>query len=99
MKMIGKILFLLMIVGMIWIGALEAQHYSENEDLQRMNDTIYQLSLKCYSIEGKYPQDIAYLKEYYGLLVNEDDYHILYHYEGDNIKPTIHVYKKVKDYE
>ncbi|WP_050635545.1 hypothetical protein [Candidatus Stoquefichus sp. SB1] len=99
MKNIGKILFLFIVVAMIWTGVQQAGSYSENEDLQRISDTIYQLSLKCYSIEGKYPQDIHYLKDYYGLLVNEDDYHILYHYEGDNIQPTIHVYKKVKDYE
>jgi hypothetical protein len=99
MKNIGKILFLFIVVAMIWTGVQQAGSYSENEDLQRISDTIYQLSLKCYSIEGKYPQDIHYLKDYYGLLVNEDEYHILYHYEGDNIQPTIHVYKKVKDYE
>lgn len=99
MKNIGKVLFLFCIIAMIWIGVQQAEEYSQNEDLQRINDTIVGLSLKCYSIEGQYPQDIQYLKENYGLLVNEDDYHILYHYEGDNIKPTIHVYKKVKDYE
>ena len=99
MKNIGKVCFLFSIIALIWSGVYWAGEYSQKEDLQRINDTIVDLSLKCYSIEGQYPQDIQYLKNYYGLLVNEEDYHILYHYDGDNIKPTIHVYKKVKDYE
>jgi hypothetical protein len=71
-----------------------AQTYSQQEDQQRITETISRLSLKCYSIEGKYPKDLDYLKTYYGLLLDEESYQIIYHYEGANIKPTIRVYKK-----
>ena len=70
-----------------------------NEDLKRVSDTINQLSLKCYSIEGKYPKDIEYLKENYGLLLNDEDYQVIYYYEGDNLQPRIKVFKKEKNYE
>ncbi|MBS5112596.1 MAG: hypothetical protein KHZ15_07905 [Coprobacillus cateniformis] len=99
MKLLLKCLFILAFVVLVVLGVQYADEYSKDEDLKRVNDTILQLSLKCYSIEGKYPQDIEYLKKNYGLLVNEDDYHILYHFEGDNLKPTIRVYEKENDYE
>ncbi|MFQ6860834.1 MAG: hypothetical protein ACLROI_09580 [Beduini sp.] len=95
MRTIIKILFAGAVIFLIWIGFQEASQYSQKEDLQRISETIEELSLKCYSIEGRYPKDVSYLKEYYGLLVNEEDYNILYHYEGDNLKPTIRVSKKV----
>lgn len=99
MKNIIKLLFMGVIVFLLWIGFQEASRYSQNEDLQRISDTISELSLKCYSIEGKYPKDVDYLKEYYGLLINEEDYNVLYHYEGDNLKPMIRVSKKVTHHE
>ena len=73
--------------------------YSSNEDLQRITDAVNHLSLKCYSIEGKYPKTIEYLKENYGLLVNEDDYQVIYYYQGDNLQPRVEVFKKEKHYE
>ena len=99
MKNMLKIILLIVIIMVSIYAFNSTSTYSSNEDLKRVSDTINQLSLKCYSIEGKYTQDIEYLKKNYGLLVNEDDYHILYHFEGDNLKPTIRVYEKENDYE
>lgn len=99
MKRIGKILLVIGIVGMAIFSFMETQKCSQNEDQQRIIETVSKLSLKCYSIEGRYPQDIQYLKDYYGLLLNENDYQIIYHYEGDNLAPTIRVYAKEKTHE
>ena len=43
--------------------------------------------------------DIEYLKENYGLLLNDEDYQVIYYYEGDNLQPRIKVFKKEKNYE
>ncbi|MFQ6794125.1 hypothetical protein [Thomasclavelia sp.] len=93
----------IMIVILILWGAIysfdQAFNYSRKEDLTRIEDTINQLCLKCYSIEGRYPPNIEYLKENYGLLLNEDDYQIVYYYEGDNLKPLVEVWQKEQNYE
>lgn len=73
---------------------VSTKDYSQIQDLERIEDTISQLSLKCYSIEGHYPPDIDYLKSYYGLLFNEQQYQVTYHLEGDNLQPVIRVYVK-----
>ena len=71
-----------------------AYQYSNEEEISRIETTIEGLLLKCYSIEGRYPETISYLKENYGLLVNEDEYAIIYYYEGDNLQPHIEVFQK-----
>ena len=74
-------------------------HYSNKEEITRITTTVQGLLLKCYSIEGRYPETISYLKEHYGLLVNEDEYSIIYYYEGDNLQPRVEVFKKGEEYE
>ena len=92
------IVMLIMIVGLIYSFQM-ANQYSKTQDLNRIQQTITQLCLKCYSIEGHYPKDIHYLKEHYGLLIDEEEYRVNYHYEGANIAPHIDVYKKGRIYE
>ena len=40
---------------------------------------------------------LDYLKEHYGLILNEDLYFISYEYEGENLMPNIYVYRKGED--
>lgn len=99
MKNALKILLVTVILIVTVYAFNSTSSYSSKEDLQRISETISQLSLKCYSIEGKYPKDINYLKEHYGLLLNDDEYQVIYYYEGENLEPQIEVFKKEKNYE
>lgn len=99
MKNIIKILIVIIFIGSCFYAFNSVSFYSANKDLQRLSDTITHLSLKCYSIEGKYPKTIEYLKENYGLLINEDNYQVIYYYQGDNLQPRVEVFKKEKHYE
>ena len=97
-----KILLLVCVVSVLYATILafnSTSTYSSREEINRITTTVEGLLLKCYSIEGRYPETIAYLKEHYGLLVNEDDYAIIYYYEGDNLQPRVEVFKKGDDYE
>ena len=91
--------YVLIIVGIAYFSFNSASDYSAQEEKRRIESTIQELSLKCYSIEGRYPETINYLKENYGLLVNEEDYAIIYYYEGDNLQPRIEVFIRDTDYE
>lgn len=99
MKNALKILLVTVILIVTVYAFNSTSSYSSKEDLQRISETISQLSLKCYSIEGKYPKDVNYLKEHYGLLLNDDEYQVIYYYEGENLEPQIEVFKKEKNYE
>ena len=89
----------LLIVYATIVSFNSAHSYSNAEEIKRIETTIDELLLKCYSIEGRYPETIDYLKEYYGLLVNEDDYGIIYYYEGDNLQPHVEIFQKGESYE
>ena len=93
--------------GLLFLGILllfvfgfqSAASFNKRNEQQQITETIQKLTLKCYSIEGRYPTSIAYLKEHYGLLIDEEEYRVNYHYEGANIAPHIDVYKKGRIYE
>lgn len=98
MRNVLKFLFPCLFIICLIYGMNNAGEYSNNQDIKRIEDTTERLCLKCYSIEGKYPDDIQELKEY-GLRYDEEEYNLIYHKEGDNILPTIKVYRKEKHYE
>ena len=47
--------------------------------------------VSCYSIEGVYPQSIAYLTEHYGLRIDGEKYAVRYEVFADNIMPQVRV--------
>ena len=51
-------------------------------------------TVQCYAIEGRYPPDLAYLEENYGLILDRE--HYVYHYrlEGSNLMPEIQVFEE-----
>lgn len=49
-----------------------------------MNDIIY-----CYATTGRYPTDLASIKEDYGLTYDEDKFFVDYHVQGANLFPDV----------
>lgn len=91
------ILQLLLFVGMLAvfiIGFQNTDRAVDAKDLDRVKQAIQKAALECYSTEGFYPEDIQYLKEYYGLYLQEDLYNVRYEYIGSNIMPETGVYRK-----
>lgn len=77
----------------IWgIHRFLASH--QQSSVRIIEDAIRNAAVQCYALEGSYPSDLEYLKKYYGILLNEEDY--FYHYEAvaSNIIPDIQVIKK-----
>ena len=58
---------------------------------QRGKSSCVRHSRRC-AIEGRYPSGVAYLKENYGLVVDEEKYVIHYQNMGDNLLPEIAVF-------
>ena len=64
------------------------------EGIQAIKNTIMEKSLQCYVIEGAYPDELSYLEEHYGLIVNRNDYYITYTPVAENIPPQVSVVPK-----
>lgn len=64
------------------------------ESIQAIRSTILEKSLQCYVIEGAYPDDISWLEEHYGLIINKNDYYVVYRPIAENVPPQISVVHK-----
>ena len=92
------ILFCLAMV-LVWNGLIDARETSARQDTQRIEEAIKKAAVECYANEGFYPEDLTYLKEHYGLLLDEKAYFISYYVEGQNMMPDIYVYRKGDHHE
>lgn len=93
-----QVLLFGMLLGMFFYGFHSADQGLDQEDVRRVKQAVQKAALECYSIEGSYPTDIQYLKQHYGLYIQEEKYLIRYHYIGANIMPDTDVYPRSKRY-
>ncbi len=61
------------------------------EDLRRLEETLRRSCVACYAAEGVYPPDLDYLKEHYGLQIDERRYTVKYSAFAENLMPDITV--------
>ena len=66
---------------------------SGQAETELVRDAVRSAVLTCYAVEGAYPANISYLKEYYGLAYNEGAYKVVYDAFASNIMPSIIVFE------
>ncbi|MGN0665405.1 MAG: hypothetical protein ACI4KF_02640 [Huintestinicola sp.] len=72
-------------------GSEEADRRKLAADTER---SIRRNAALCYSIEGAYPENLEYLENNYGVVVNRDKFFVHYSFFGSNISPEIYVIPK-----
>ena len=77
------------------IGKLEQGH--EKAGKAQLEAAIRRSAVACYAAEGIYPPTIDYLKEHYGIQIDEEKYTVIYEVFAENLMPEITVLEK--DYE
>lgn len=90
----GMLLFSILLMLLLIFGIHNTAQSSDEQDLQRIQSAISKAVITCYSIEGYYPKDYQYLKDNYGLYIDETRYQIHYDWIGNNIRPDIAVFVK-----
>jgi len=61
------------------------------EDLHQLEETLRRSCVACYAAEGVYPPSLDYLKDHYGLQVDESRYTVHYSVIAENLMPDITV--------
>ena len=61
------------------------------EDKAQLEQALRRSAVACYAAEGIYPPDLAYLKEHYGLQIDEERYTVIYEVFASNLMPDITV--------
>lgn len=84
--------FILLTVIVI-LSVADISRTTESEGLAITENSIKRAVITCYAQEGSYPPDIDYLKENYGLKVN-DEYTVRYNIFASNVMPSITVTRK-----
>ena len=64
------------------------------EDMRQLEETLRRGCVACYATEGIYPPDVDYLKERYGVQVDEEKYKVDYQVFAKNLMPSITVLER-----
>ena len=73
------------------VAGTQMRKTTQAEQTELLKDAIDQAVVGCYAMEGRYPQDLDYLIENYGIQVDLDKYAVRYEIFADNIRPEVRV--------
>ena len=65
--------------------------YTEDKQLESLNNALRRDIIQCYAIEGIYPPSLSYLEEHYGLTYDHDRFYVDYHPVAANLYPDVTV--------
>lgn len=91
MKINILVFIIVLILAFVYVSGVSNNNAAE--EVSNAEHAIQKAAVTCYAIEGGYPS-LDYLVEYYGILLNEEEF--IYHYEmiGSNLLPIIKVMRK-----
>ena len=64
------------------------------EGRKQLEEALRRGAVACYAAEGIYPPDLEYLKEHYGVQVDEERYAVFYEVFASNLMPDITVLER-----
>lgn len=82
------------VVAFCFSGLQNAEETQKDEALRIAEESILRGAVRCYAQEGIYPPDYEYLKENYGIRVDEEKYAVFYSVFASNMMPDITVIEK-----
>ena len=85
---IAIVLFLI-IVAAILTGINRTSDVRSDEEMQMAEDSVRRAVVSCYAIEGRYPESYQYLKDNYGISIDDSKYIVHYEIFASNIMPEI----------
>jgi hypothetical protein len=87
--------FLLFGAALITAALISVRGISEQADqnqLKFLENAVRRSAVQCYALEGRFPEEIAYLEENYALIVDRSRYNVHYEFMGGNLIPQIWVF-------
>ena len=88
---LGPLLFTLAVVVMIVYGLGQAEVSSRAEGLRMLEESLMRAAIKCYAVEGSYPETVRYIENHYGVYIDRSKYAVHYENFASNILPDITV--------
>ena len=82
----------ILLVFLFGIHNLSAGSYARQR--QNLERALARIVTCCYAVEGRYPQDLAYMEEHYGLTYDQDRFFVDYTVQGSNLYPDITIIER-----
>ena len=83
-------LFCLMAL-LLWFGSGTIRSRSDGESVALLSDSLRRAAVHCYAVEGRYPPDLEYLCDAYGVRYDADRFVVYYLPTAANLMPDITV--------
>ena len=64
---------------------------NEVHEREMMSDALRRAIVTCYAVEGKYPPDLDYIYENYGVRIDASRYVVFYDVIAANVMPSVEV--------
>lgn len=90
-KMISLILVVALLLGVGYMAINSMISAGDAGETRMVRDAVKNAALTCFAVEGAYPADLQYLRDYYGLAYDETKYHVMYEAFASNQMPEIRV--------
>ena len=89
----GILLPLAVVAILLWftVAVDSLDNGRSEEDLHQLEETLRRSCVACYAAEGAYPPNLDYLKDRYGLQIDEKRYTVRYTAFAENLMPDITV--------
>lgn len=94
LEAISIVIFFIIILVCFSFAFDDIKSTNKEEQLNQTKASIQKSVVLCYSTEGQFPPDIQYLKDNYGLIINNDKYIVHYEIFASNIMPDIKVFSR-----
>lgn len=95
LKEYGISLCLFFVVGgFVIYGLHQAKDAQSEEAIRVAKESIMRAAIRCYALEGVYPPSYEYLKENYGIQIDEGKFSVFYDIFASNLMPDVTVIEK-----
>ena len=88
---LAALLFTLIIAAVVIFGLARIESATRSEGRRLLEDSIRSAVVRCYTIEGRYPESISYIQEHYGVHVDSSRYAVFYEVFAPNLIPIVRV--------
>ena len=90
------VLIFALLAGALSYAVTSSAKGYEKERLAVAERALHKAVVACYAIEGMYPPSIEYMREHYGLAIDDELYFVHYEYAGGNMMPDARVFAKLR---
>jgi len=93
----GNLIAIILFVSITSITVIGISSTSQNtldEEMRIARESLLRAVVSCYAFEGAYPESYEYIKENYGVRINEEKFVVFYDIFSSNIMPEITILER-----